>query len=396
MAWVAVVSLLMATGTGVHAQERTGVHLEWQEHPSIVVGEALNVDLRSRFEIDLRGLSPAAGEGFDTFDLNHSRVGIQGRAFHLVHFEVERELKEERPWRDVLANVRVQRAIEVRGGQFKMPFSAEALTSATDLPFAFRSRAAAQVAPGRDVGIMVHGRLNGRRAAYAAGVFDGDGDNATPKKSQLPPHAETNVTGPVLAARATVNWLQRERKDSRRLSASIAVTTTSVREGLNSLRGETAFGSLFFPPVYTRGRRTRVGADLVWIRGAWWAQAEYMRAIEQRLGQGLGDVDLPNLVADGWYSSGGITLKRIGFAIRYDALSFGSASAGDEPQRNPRAVHVFANRDGVVTGAVSWFINRWVTLQTSTIRERLSDPERLQVPGHRLTWGAVWRVRFVI
>ena len=56
-----------------------------------------------------------------------------------VEFEVEREIDADQPWRDVFVNLRPRRAIQLRAGQFKMPFSLEQLTSATELDFVYRS-----------------------------------------------------------------------------------------------------------------------------------------------------------------------------------------------------------------------------------------------------------------
>ena len=57
----------------------------------------------------------------------------------------------------------------VQVGHFQHPFSLDENTSPVDLDFAYRSRAAAQLAPGRDWGVMVHGRLLRSIIGYEAG-----------------------------------------------------------------------------------------------------------------------------------------------------------------------------------------------------------------------------------
>ena len=65
------------------------------------------------------------------------------------------------PERDAFANLRVDRAFEVRAGQFKMPFGRDALTGGANLDFVYRSLAGRLLAPGRDLGVMAHGRARG-------------------------------------------------------------------------------------------------------------------------------------------------------------------------------------------------------------------------------------------
>jgi hypothetical protein len=64
----------------------------------------------------------------------------------------------------------VDKAIRVRAGRFKVPFSLEETTGVKHLDFVDRSLAATQLAPGRDVGVMAHGRVvfEGTPAALAA------------------------------------------------------------------------------------------------------------------------------------------------------------------------------------------------------------------------------------
>ena len=76
------------------------------------------------------------------------------------------------PWRDVYADVKVNRALHIQAGRFKVPFSLEQLTSGTELDFIARAAAVSDLSPSRDIGVMVHGRLADRMVKYEAGVFE--------------------------------------------------------------------------------------------------------------------------------------------------------------------------------------------------------------------------------
>src|SRR5206468_629424 len=113
--------------------------------------------------------------------------GVDGTAFKRITFEVSRELSqdfeaahdlsEKTAWQDAYASVRFTKAFNIAAGRFKLPFGREELTSEPSLDFAHRSLAARVLSPGRDVGVMAHGRVFGRTVNYQAGYFTRDGDN---------------------------------------------------------------------------------------------------------------------------------------------------------------------------------------------------------------------------
>src|SRR5262249_14751070 len=92
-------------------------------------------------------------------------------------YETATGLSEKTAWRDVYADVRVMKGIGIEAGQFKLPFGHEELVGETNRDFVYRSLAARVLSPGRDPGVMAHGRLFARRLTYQAGYFTRDGSN---------------------------------------------------------------------------------------------------------------------------------------------------------------------------------------------------------------------------
>ena len=74
-------------------------------------------------------------------DLARRRIGVDGRIAGLVDFQVEGELANDNPWRDVYADFRQWTVFRVQVGHFKQPFSLDENTSAVDLDFAYPHRA---------------------------------------------------------------------------------------------------------------------------------------------------------------------------------------------------------------------------------------------------------------
>ena len=74
-------------------------------------------------------------------------------------------------------DVSKKQAFEVRGGQFKVPFGRQELTSSERLQFVDRSIVTDEFVRGRDVGVQVAGLLVAKKLSYALGLFNGNGRN---------------------------------------------------------------------------------------------------------------------------------------------------------------------------------------------------------------------------
>jgi Phosphate-selective porin O and P len=134
------------------------------------VGDAVRLEPHARFQTDVL-LSDQRGPIDDRFDWPRRRIGIDGELFDRVEFQVERELEAESPWRDIYGDVKIAPALRIRAGRFKVPFSMEQTTSGFGLDFLERSVAVTAMSPGRDLGVMAHGRLADRIVKYEVGLF---------------------------------------------------------------------------------------------------------------------------------------------------------------------------------------------------------------------------------
>jgi phosphate-selective porin OprO and OprP len=365
----------------------------WKDHPSLLLWKGTHVDFLMRMQADLRESGEPLGEESPN-DVARRRVGIGGEIAGRVKFEIERELSGDDPWRDVYADYRQFDVARVQAGQFKLPFSLDENTGATKLDFVNRSMAADSLAPGRDLGIMVHGRLVARTLEYELGAFQHDGRNA---QSNNPHRTRGERT---LAGRITFQPLRGKKSKTGALQLGVAMTGSDLPEGLSSLRGRTVLGERFYTAdALVNGRRTRVGFELEWDRRPVAVKAEYIQVQDTRLGQSVQNTDLSPLVAQGWYVSGtwDVIEKRprfgsLALAARIEALEFNDASLHDLPSASPRADVVPGSRDTAATLGANWSPNRWVRVQVNVIREVLHDPTRGTSPIS--FWGRV--VRFQV
>jgi phosphate-selective porin OprO/OprP len=174
---------VLAAGAPSYAQgdkkkaDKPAVEFVCTDQPSFRAG-IFRVDLRAKLQADFRTADQDLTHEGGVYETAQKRIGITGQITNRVQFEIERELGVKDAWRDVFVNVEIARAIEVRAGKFKMPFSYDRLTGPARLDFAYRSLLAQTIAPGRDIGVQVHGEVFRRVLRYQAGVFQHDGENA--------------------------------------------------------------------------------------------------------------------------------------------------------------------------------------------------------------------------
>ncbi len=408
--------VLVGGATTAAAQDQRG--FVWDDRPTIVFGDDITLGIRAKLQLDWRRFDPEIDE--DTYDFRTARVGVKGDLTRHFDYEVERAIDKDGQfgeWKDVFVNWTTFDVIRIKGGRFKMPFGLEQNTGATDVDFAYRSLASSTIAPGRDRGVMVYGELG--YLGYEAGVFDDDGDNGELKEPQFVEAGEDlKGVGPSFAARLTVDLFRLLPVPDKLKSANFgfAYTTANVPEGLNSLRGQSVWGTEdYFEPVYVKGRRQRVGGHFDWTPGPAGFKAEWMQSREERTGQSNRNEDLSDFLGTGWYFSGtwfitgedkdndinprrplfqgGIGAIEIG--ARYDRLALGSATAIGPAFTNPRSDHLVTNCDRVWTLGVNWMPNRWVRVMTNAIHEDFEDSSRTPQPGTASFWSGLMRLQVV-
>ena len=374
------------------------------KHPSWSPVPAIKIDFKARLETEIRSATPALGLDDTQVAWQDQRLGIEGTAFKRVSFEISRELSDDfeaahdlsdkSAWKDTYVDVRVTRALNLEAGRFKLPFGREETTGETNLDFVHRSFAARVLSPGRDVGIMAHGRLFDRRLRYEAGYFTRDGDNGRTTQTQGGRDA--------LVARLEVApfaSLANHALGSLEVAAAVASSQVDNRLGL---RGRTVLGDgIFFDRVYVNGQRRRIGVDAAWEKGPGSISAEYITVSDERADMGFDGDDLPNVGAKAWYVSGtwALTGERkhgrleprhdllrggigaVELAARVEELRFDAATYPGSAFGFPTPAALSANADHVMTLGINWYVNHYVKLQGNLVREWIDDPERSPAPA---------------
>jgi phosphate-selective porin OprO/OprP len=374
------------------------------KHPSWSPIPAIKLDFKARIETEMRGSTPASGFEHGQIDWQDRRIGVEGTAFKRITFELSHELSDDfeaahdlsqkSAWKDAWVNYRVNKALNVEGGRFKLPFGREELTGETNLDFAHRSLAARVLSPGRDVGVMAHGRLFDRRLSYQAGYFTRDGDNGRTSQTQggKDAFAARIVVMPfaTLAGRALAP-----------LEIGVATVESQIDNRLG-LRGRTVLGDgIFFDRLYVNGQRRRIGLDTGWERGPASVSAEYIAVSDERNAMGFGGGDLPSVDSRAWYvaATWALTGERkhgrleprhdllrggigaVELTGRVEELRFEAASYPGSEFGFPTAGALSTNADRAITVGVNWYLNHYVKIVGNLVTEWIDDPARSPAPA---------------
>jgi len=388
------------------------VQLTFDKHPAIDFGDVFTASVRVKSQNDWRDFPPEpAADQKNVFDPYRERIAVEGTILGRVEYHVEREFHEtSSPWKNIYLDTRVMHGLHLQGGQFNMPFGLDQTTSLMNLDFNYHSLAGSFLAPGRGLGVMAYGNFFKKNLlAYEAGIFRQDGDNI--RSAQL---LDVRVA-PTVAGRIIVKPFSKWQPLHfvRSMETGFAFTDGVLPAGLYSLKGQTIPGDAFVQKLYVNGRRQRLGAQLRWRPGPVGIQAEAMRVRDTRLGQGIEDEDLPNVVERAWYVSGTwlvtgehkkdtITPTRPFLKGGYGAIEVGARlerlSTGSGPNLNPvlygpRSPDVLSTADLVWTTGVNWYVNKFFELSLNVIREDRSLPRTATLlPGP--VWSRTFRIEF--
>jgi phosphate-selective porin OprO and OprP len=386
----------------------------WADHPSFRFGPGTHVDFRLRLQGDMHGSDARiADDGeIESIDVARRRIGIDGEILNLFDYQVERELGDDSdPWRDVYVNYKQFGFAEFRAGKFKLPFSLDENTSATNLDFVYRSRIAALLAPGRDRGVMAHGRVLDRGILrYEFGWFAEDGNNVRTRSTDRV-HGETTWAG-----RAVVQPFRSTKSPVSDLALGLAFTRSDLPEGVTGIRGRTDLDAAFWRPTpFVSGTRQRVGFEARWRPGPFSVKSEYIRLEDERRGQGVDDTDLSPFVASGWYVSGtwAVTGERkadgldsprrplfnggagaLEVAVRVERIRFGTVSGDVRASDSPRADVILGNAERAYTFGVNWYANRWIKIQANLVRNAILFPDQGPLPSQPVYWTRLIRFQF--
>jgi phosphate-selective porin len=337
---------------------------------------------------DERGLRPTTlGE---EWVLRRLRMGAEAK-WKRISLELSADPHDDvEHLKDLYADIKITKALHVRGGNMKVPVSAEWLTSAAKTDFVERSLASDTLAPGRDWGVTITGEP-AKSLGYQFGVFAGDGRTDESR-------SETTLAGrvEVTPAKGLLFGVSGSRGE---VHADAQDAEDPIARGI-SFRAPSGFR--LYERHFVDGTRSRIGADARLQRGPFGIKLEALQMTQERHGQGSVFDDLPTEVSRGWSASatwlvtggrktrtidvehpinhGGLGAVELG--ARYDDIDVdddgpdGGFAASGSRARNIRPVG-----GRTFTGGLSWWPVAFVRFVANAVVEEYDDALLAPVPG---------------
>ena len=243
---------------------------------------------------------PAESTRNTAFDLFHARLSASGTAGLGVEYLVRTGFDPDDrdvSLLDARLTIPVRPELRIAAGQFKAPFSREALIGPAELQFAERAQGPAAMAPLRQVGVQLSGELLDRRLRYRAGLFNGEGRTAE------------NPDGLMLyAGRVEFSRLGGDVQFYDELNVTVGGSAAFADESGRDVTDAGPFRAPITDAGSFRGERLLLGADLeVGYRGVFLA-GEYVRGEYDPEPLIDGSTGAPTQVAEGVSVEGGYKL----------------------------------------------------------------------------------------
>jgi len=349
-----------------------------------------------------------------TFTIPRARFGVQGSYGKQVDYQFLFEAASPLTIRDAYLDFKPWSFFNIMGGQYRVPFSQEALSIETN--FEFNSLSISSVlypdATGafRAPGIDVHGDLAGGRAQYWVGIFNGQGLLAAGTTN------EPEVVGKVRFA----PWKQSEN----RWAKGFSLGGSAEHSRSKGLASELSFSGLmtdntynFFPQFRINGDIDRYNGFFTWLNGPWAVRGEYTQILEKRAGIGSfvaggnGFNSLPGVVGRGAYGmvtylltgetqpensmvrikhsvigpnspgeTGGPGWGAWQLKFRYSWLEGKAPGAACNASTipscplTPGIVPTFSDHTNQITAGLNWYLNYWVLVRSDLNIDQLKNP----------------------
>ncbi|MDE2850735.1 MAG: porin [Acidobacteriota bacterium] len=264
---------------------------------------AFDISVGGRVHVEASSSSPdpALEERFefeDGVDWRRARLVLNGEFLDRFTFKIEHDIAsgDVVPTDVFIEATPNDDAATFRAGHFKEPFSLSIQQSSNSHSFIARPAAVTALAPGRNLGFMVHDRLPGDRVAWAVGAFrDSDGYD-------MRPGSDLSLSG-----RLTGLALNGDEGSDPLLHLGVALSQRQPTADTVRLRGRT--GVRLAPRTVNTGRLPAdglrlAGAEFLLARSSFWLQGEVLSAQVDLLTDGRRARFEAQYVEAGWFLTG--------------------------------------------------------------------------------------------
>lgn len=333
--------------------------------------------------VHFHGIFPVDGPSENDHDIvvRRIRTVIEGHLARHYQFKIEYDFGRERQaLTDGFINLAHIPEAQLRAGKYKVPFSAEELTSSNSIRFVERSVVSRTFAPSRLIGASLHGGTGALR--YEAGIFDGSQKGHFLYAGRV---TVTPLSGLTLGANAFHEHNQDRNLNGLSYSTELGTRFFQYASGTSADKNRTSYGAdlsfwgtpFGFLAEYLATRQDALvgGNSRKLTHDGWLVQASYVLTGENATARGVTPRNDFNPAQGGW---GAVEL-----VARYACVNFDS-----------RAFPTFATAASVedvtaISGGVNWYLNRNVRMILNYAYNRFDE----KIAGDKVEHGLLARLQ---
>lgn len=160
--------------------EKPAFTVGWKDGKTTIETKSFKLDLSNRVQIRYTQELPEVGDDVGSFRIRRAKTKFEGWAYTKdLTYELQLNWPDTaNPLEDANVNydfTRGRKMFQLKGGQYKVPFGRQELTSSGSQEFVDRSIISNEFARGRDLGVQLWGLPAGGKLDWRVGLFNGNG-----------------------------------------------------------------------------------------------------------------------------------------------------------------------------------------------------------------------------
>jgi phosphate-selective porin OprO/OprP len=153
----------------------------WKDGKTSITSKSADLKISNRVQVRWTNVDPEVGDERGDFRIRRAKTKFEGWVYtKKLTYELQMNWADtSNALEDAVVNYdfKGDKSIQLKAGQFKVPFGRQELTSSGSQQFVDRATVSNTFALGRDIGVQLHGLAAGGKIDWRVGAFNGAGRN---------------------------------------------------------------------------------------------------------------------------------------------------------------------------------------------------------------------------
>jgi len=163
-------------------EKKSTIKIGWKDGKTTFETDKARLSISNRIQLRFTNDQEDGEDARGSFRIRRAKTKLAGWIYSPdLEYELQMNWADtSNSLEDAMVNydtTRGRKAFQIKGGQFKVPFGRQELTSSGSQQFVDRSIVSNEFAKGRDIGLQLWGRTPHGRVEWSSGMFNGNGRN---------------------------------------------------------------------------------------------------------------------------------------------------------------------------------------------------------------------------